>query len=214
MTQHNPTGPRPIKPEPVSGSSQPAQSSDASAPALPADCDYAARVSAYHDGEVSEEEARDLSRHVAGCQACAAQLAFLGRVSNTFEAAPVPHLGSDARQRLSELGEELEAQRRRIKPSADVRWVRRLTAAAAVLFVVAAGKVLYDQNFASHGPGNVTPAVSPHDPLAAPSPQPVSEDRPRSELPGDAKGPAVTDANFVVGQVSPKPPTTGPSAKP
>ena len=217
MTQNNTTGPRP-QPDEVPGSLH-APSPDAPAAALQADCEYAPRVSAYHDAELSEEEARELSRHLAGCQACAAQLAFLGKVSTTFEAAPVHHLDADARQRLNDLGEEFEAERRRIKPSADVRWVRRLTAAAAILFVVAAGKVIYDQNFARHLPGDAIPAVSPHDPLAPPLPQRVSEDQPGSprpaspQVPGVGKGPAVTDTDFIVGQTAPKPPTTEQTTK-
>jgi len=208
MTEHNTTRPKPDElPEPAL-----AEPSKAPASAGNADCEYAPRVSAYHDGEVSQDEAREVTSHLAGCPACAAQLAFYGRVSSTFEAAPLPHLAPDARQRLEELGDGLQPNRLRIKPSADVRWVRRLTAAAAVLFIVAVGKVIYDQQFASPNTGKVTPVTSPHDPVVPP-PQPVSEDRPgASHGLGDSKTPAVSNADFVQG--AHKSATTGQADKP
>jgi hypothetical protein len=179
------------------------------------ECEYAPRVSAYHDGEVSEVEALEVSRHVAGCPACAAQLAFFGKVSSTFEAAPISRLGPEARQRLEELGEQIHAQSIRIKPSADVKWVRRLTAAAAVLFVVAAGKLVYEHGYVGHKSGYLTPAVLPHDRVAPPLPLPISDDQ--RGLPASPTVPedkAVTNADFVAGHLAPKSPLTGPTARP
>jgi anti-sigma factor RsiW len=154
-----------------------------------ADCEFAARVSAYHDGELPGPETREVAEHLADCPACASQLAFFGKVSGTFQVAPVRHLDTDARQRLEEMGEELQAERRRIKPAADVRWVRRLTAGAAILFVIAAGKVIYQQQ--SHpGAGQSTPAINPVDPTI-PSREPVLE-----KGLGGSKSPAVTNTDY------------------
>jgi len=220
MTEHNTTGPR-SKPDEFPESSG-AEPRDATESAGNADCGFAPRVSAYHDGEVSQDEAREVTRHITGCAACAAQLAFFGRVSRTFEAAPLPHLAPDARQRLEGLGDQIQSgdqpqsDRLRIKPSADVRWVRRLTAAAAILFIVAVSKVIYEHQFAGHGTPTVTPASTP-DNRTMPSPQPVSDGQPggpSSRAPADGKGPAVTDADYVAGQAAPRAPTTGPAQRP
>ncbi len=214
MTEHNTSGPR-SKPDEFPQSS-PARPPDAAATASRTDCEYAARVSAYHDGEMAEDEAREVKQHIAGCAACAAELAFFATVSSTFETVPAPRLDAGAKRRLEELGDQFdyEPQRLRARPSADVRWVRRLTAAAAVLFIVAVGKVIYEQQFASHDVPHATPAVNPHDPVA-PAPQPVSEQRPGgSHSPTDGQVPPVTNANLVVGQTAAKPPATGQSEKP
>jgi hypothetical protein len=163
---------------------------------------------------MSENQAREVSRHLAGCQICAAHLAFLGKVSTTFETAPLHHLDPEARQRLEELGEQFEVDRRRIKPSADVRWVRRLAAVAAVLFIVAAGKLVYEQHLSNQTP-ELTPVDHPHQRID-PAPEPVSEDRPsgsHSASP-DSKGPAIMDADFTEGRPSAKTPATGESVKP
>jgi negative regulator of sigma E activity len=218
MTQHNTTGPRP-KPEELSDSLHSAQSCYAGGPAGASDCEYAPRVSAYHDGETSEAEAVEVAAHVAACPACAAQLAFFCKVSNRFEAAPAHHLDSDARLRLEALGEQFTTGRHRIRPSADVRWVRRLTAAAAILFVVAAGKVIYEQKFASRDGRNATPALNPNVQIA-PLPRPVSEYRPGSSqpaspgAPGGGNSSGISNTDFVVGRVPPSPPATGQAEKP
>jgi anti-sigma factor RsiW len=214
MTEHNTTGPG-QKPDEFPESSR-AEPRDAAESAGNTDCEFAPRVSAYHDGEVSQDEAREVTRHITGCAACAAQLAFFGRVSSTFEAASVPHLAPEARQRLEGLGDQFQSNRLRIKPSADVRWVRRLTAAAAILFIVAVSKVIYEHQFASPGTPTVTPASGPGD-RAVPSPQPVSDGQrggPSSRVPPDSKAPAVTDADYVAGQPAPRALTTGPAERP
>ena len=125
------------------------------------DCDFSPKVSAYYDGELGTSDAREVTVHLANCPDCAARLAFFGKVSRRFESSPPPRLDADARQRLDDLGEEIAAERHRIKPTADVRWVRRLSAAAAILFVIAAGKVIYDQNATHPQPGPGTPALDP-----------------------------------------------------
>jgi anti-sigma factor RsiW len=165
---------------------------------------------------VSADEAREVARHVADCKACADQLAFFGKVSRTFDAAPKPHLAGEARQRLEGLGDQFQPDRPRIKPSADVRWVRRLTAAAAILFIVAVSKVIYEHQFPTHDTGTVRPASNPHEPVV-PSPQPVSDGQsrgPTTHVPPDSKAPDVTDADFVVGQGTSKAATTGQTDKP
>jgi hypothetical protein len=199
MNQQNTPGPRP----------KPVKMPDL----YPADCEYASRVSAYHDGEMSEVEAREVSRHLSGCQACAAQLAFFGKVSNTFESAPAHHLDADARQRLDDLGEQFHAARRQIRPSADVRWIRRLSAAAAIIFVFAAGKVVYDQRLAGNTP--VTPVEQLHKPIG-PVPRPIFEDRPSGSpsVSPDGKGSAIMDTDFTARRAALQTPATKQALKP
>ncbi|HWE93923.1 MAG TPA: zf-HC2 domain-containing protein [Tepidisphaeraceae bacterium] len=53
------------------------------------DCTYHSRLSAYHDGELPSEAAREVESHVSACPACAAELAEIREVSDLFtEFAP------------------------------------------------------------------------------------------------------------------------------
>jgi anti-sigma factor RsiW len=53
------------------------------------DCTYHSRLSAYYDGELPSEAAREVESHVRACPACAAELAEIREVSELFtEFAP------------------------------------------------------------------------------------------------------------------------------
>ena len=136
-----------------------------------ASCAFADRVSAYHDGELSHAEAQQIASHLAGCPACARQLAFSAALSQRFQQAAPPQLSFETRQRLEQIADEAASPRLRIQPPADVRWVRRLTAVAAVLFVVAAGKVVLTSHTTPGRSVVPTPVVTPQ--TGNPLPRPV-----------------------------------------
>jgi anti-sigma factor RsiW len=103
-------------------------------------CDNLARVSAYHDGELSESAAAEVESHLATCDACAAELAGYRAMSRGFVSAELPSLSNSARRRLRRALEEERAASR-------LRIVRALTAVAASVFLVAAAQVIHQQAF-------------------------------------------------------------------
>lgn len=104
-------------------------------------CEYMPRVSAFHDGELTHEDTLLLSDHFDRCEACRESLAFLQRVSRRFAAAdPRALLRATPRH-----AQPIRKRQRSLRPPADVRWARRLTAIAAALFVAASGRVVYIQ---------------------------------------------------------------------
>ncbi len=94
-------------------------------------CDRSQEVSAYHDGELPAETARELEQHLAQCAACGVELAALRRLSQQVQAARLDEPPAGA----------LQLWMRRSHRAADDRSVRRLagwmTAAAAALLVTA-----------------------------------------------------------------------------
>jgi len=110
-------------------------------------CAYMPRVSALHDGELSCDDSLFLCAHVQTCQACGEMLAFLERVSTTFSTADAGGL-----LRLAPHAQPDRPRRRSSRPPADVRWARRLTAAAAALFLAAVGRSVYLQCNGGSGP--------------------------------------------------------------
>jgi anti-sigma factor RsiW len=48
------------------------------------ECNYRSRLSAYHDGELAPQPARELERHIESCPACMAELAELRNISGLF----------------------------------------------------------------------------------------------------------------------------------
>jgi anti-sigma factor RsiW len=135
------------------------------------------RVSALHDGELTGEQSLLLCAHVQTCQACGEMLAFMETVSTSFSTADPGEL-----LRLAPRQAEPDRPRRRpIDAPADVRWARRLTAAAAALFLAAVGRSVYLQYNAGSGlvptdpfqhpvnrvvPGASSPASLPAPPTA------------------------------------------------
>jgi anti-sigma factor RsiW len=110
-------------------------------------CDNLPRVSAYHDGELSEAAAAEVERHMATCAACAAELEGYRAMSRSIESAELPKLSASARRRLRRaLEEERSAGRLRI--------IRALTAVAASVFFVAAAQVIHQQGFEQGSPTN------------------------------------------------------------
>jgi anti-sigma factor RsiW len=110
-------------------------------------CDNLPRVSAYHDGELSGASAAEVERHLATCDACAAELDGYRAMSRTFESAELPKLSNSARRRLRRALEDERAAGR-------LRIVRALTAVAASVFLVAASHVIHRQAVEQRSPTN------------------------------------------------------------
>jgi len=93
------------------------------------ECEYARRLSAYYDGEVSPQERAAIEAHLPRCDACAAELERLGRLSHLVAAAEGSALSPEARARLHRGVDAL--------PTAELGRLAKvfLAAAAAVLVV-------------------------------------------------------------------------------
>jgi len=92
-------------------------------------CEQADRLNAYYDGELPEEEARDLEAHIRVCPDCACELDRLRRLSRLVAAAHSVELASEAVERLHA---SVGAVRERIV----VRFASFLTAAAAAVLLL------------------------------------------------------------------------------
>jgi len=95
------------------------------------ECEYARRLSAYHDGEVSETERVALEAHLQGCPACAAELNRLRRLSHVLATAPRPEMPAKALARLHRAADDMAM--------ADLgRMAKTLMAIAASILLVCA----------------------------------------------------------------------------
>ena len=93
------------------------------------ECERAQRLSAYHDGEVSEAERVSLEAHLEECPACAAELNRLRRLSDLLSAAPRPEMSAEALARLHRAADALV--------TADLgRMAKALMAVAASILIV------------------------------------------------------------------------------
>ena len=96
-----------------------------------ADCEFQAKVHAYHDGELPLPEQAGVELHLRACPACARELAGLRRMSELFASARLPELSPEALQRLHR-GRVL------VLEPALVRTSEFFAAAAAALLLVCA----------------------------------------------------------------------------
>jgi len=64
------------------------------------ECQYAGRLSAYHDEELPPAARAEVQAHLACCPACAAELARLARLSAALSGLARPRIGPQAIQRL------------------------------------------------------------------------------------------------------------------
>jgi len=113
------------------------------------ECERAQRLSAYHDGEVSEAERVSLEAHLQGCPACAAERNRLRRLSDLLSAAPRPEMSADALARLHRAADDVAM--------ADLgRMAKALMAVAASILLVCA--VWLWQSRAATGPTEPIPA--------------------------------------------------------
>lgn len=92
----------------------------------------------YLDGDLTPEEADRLRAHLAGCPACAAELALAGRIQRELRALPQPDCPPEVIQRVRTAG------RGEVVAFAQSRPLRlRIAAAAAVVALAVGGGALF-----------------------------------------------------------------------
>jgi anti-sigma factor RsiW len=64
------------------------------------ECQYAQRISAYHDGELPGPSRAALEEHLGGCPLCAAELSRLRKMSQLIRATDRPEMPAEALERL------------------------------------------------------------------------------------------------------------------
>jgi anti-sigma factor RsiW len=92
-------------------------------------CERTARVGAYHDGELTAEEARQMEEHLRICPVCAQELEQLRSLSRFLAAAPTARIAPDAVERL-------HARVGVVRESVVIRLASALTAVAAAVLAV------------------------------------------------------------------------------
>ncbi len=191
--------------DPPPGPETPMMKETPSADAAARCCDQASRVQALHDGELYDDEIAAVRAHLAECPECAQSLAFLQSVTGRFDAVERPRLSAEASARLNRRLEAAGAFAIR-RESADVRWARGLTAVAAIVFFLAAGRVVFDGLHPGAGLGGAG-ALPAADHRSPDTPRPTaarphaigltdytpSADRATSPSPADAPDPTDKD---------------------
>ncbi len=92
-------------------------------------CEYARRVSLYHDGELTGEERLLIEAHLTRCPACARELAELRALSKTLRESEIPALPEDVLRRLHETAPP-------VRERVLLRMAEILAAAAALVLIV------------------------------------------------------------------------------
>ncbi len=105
-------------------------------------CEFSSMLERYHDGELSAEQAQRLGRHVGQCPACAAKLEQLKAIADALQSAVVPKAQPDFIRRMEALSGQLEQ-------FSIITFARRLTAAAAAVFLLASGYALLGRQTAA-----------------------------------------------------------------
>jgi anti-sigma factor RsiW len=91
-------------------------------------CEFNSLLGRYHDGELPSAQRTRLEQHLPGCGECSTELEQLQMIAQTLRAGVRPRASAQFMARLESLGANVE----------DViimRFVRRLTAAAAAILV-------------------------------------------------------------------------------
>jgi len=152
---------------------------------------WEADLSALIDGELDAARESALRAHLAGCEACAARLASLGRVDALLAATPLPEVSPALRERVLGLPGAEPAPVRRAPPRRR-RWLAPLAAAAA-----AAALALYLALRPPEGPAEPEPPLAEEPPrpedlepleppptlIAEPMPPPAMPPPPEPEFP-------------------------------
>ena len=134
-----------------------------------ASCKNILKIGAYHDGELSPDEAEDLARHIRQCPLCRQELERLQTISNWLSSSPAPGIPAAALARL----------RRSVQPRRDrtiLRTAEALTTIAAAVLVVCSALVWHDRE-TSTGPAEA-PAVWESAAIMPPSGEPTASDVP------------------------------------
>lgn len=101
-------------------------------------CSWTPRVHLWHDGELPQDQADQLQRHLTTCRACADELAWLKSSRAAWAALPAAAMSAD-------WVSELETRMAWSLPRPLMRLSGWLTAAAAVLAVVSLWPMLASQ---------------------------------------------------------------------
>jgi len=101
-------------------------------------CQYAQRLGAYHDGEVTGEERAALEAHLRQCPACAAELERLRRLSGLLRTATRTEIPGPALARLHRAADDL--------PAADVGRIAKTCLAVAASILLVCGVWLWQAN--------------------------------------------------------------------
>ena len=100
-------------------------------------------IEPYLDGDLPEDEAARLRGHLAGCPACAAELALATRIQSELRALPQLDCPPEVLERVRQEGRGVVVP---FKPRHSVRTIGpRLAAAAAVLALAVGGGALFLQ---------------------------------------------------------------------
>ena len=101
------------------------------------DCAFQPRLEAYHDGRLAPDARAAVERHVTGCAACAAHLAWLREVSASLAHARPNPITADERRRLhAALNEAIDAGETEPYPLSLSRTAAALAAVAASILLV------------------------------------------------------------------------------
>jgi anti-sigma factor RsiW len=93
-------------------------------------CEFNSMLGRYHDGELSAGQYAQFEQHLAGCGECPAELEQLRAISRALRAESMPHATAMFMARLESMASNVE-------DVTVVRFVRRLTAAAAAILLAA-----------------------------------------------------------------------------
>jgi anti-sigma factor RsiW len=126
-------------------------------------CPLTSRLDAYFDHELPEAERAQIESHLPTCPACRQAVDQIAATSSLVKSIELPALSQIGRARvIRELTESAAARDRWLLP------IRLLTAAAAAVFLLAAGLIAYQvhhTNSAPGAPGIVQPIMG-HQPSA------------------------------------------------
>ncbi|HWE00943.1 MAG TPA: zf-HC2 domain-containing protein [Tepidisphaeraceae bacterium] len=95
-----------------------------------APCEFEKILGRYLDGELPQAQRARVEIHLRDCASCAAELDQLAAISRTLRLAPLPRASGAFLARLEALAD-------RVEDVSAFRFVIRLTAAAAAIFIVA-----------------------------------------------------------------------------
>jgi anti-sigma factor RsiW len=101
-------------------------------------CNNERRLSAYHDGELADEERAALQAHLCRCPACAAELERLRRLSHLLQNAGRVKMPAPAATRLHRAVDDL--------PEADVGRLAKAILAVAASILMVCGLWLWQAN--------------------------------------------------------------------
>ena len=114
------------------------------------DCQFKSRLDAYHDGELDAVEMERISRHLAECESCAADVARLGELSRSIGMA-IEQPSPISQIELARLHRNLDAADDR----SLVRLSTTLATLAASVLIISLTWITQTPGMASH-PGGAT----------------------------------------------------------